>query len=262
MPEAKSLDPGRSMDWGRTSEDYATHRPGPPQEFYERYRSLGVGFPGQRILDLGTGTGELARQFARQGARVCGTDIAAGQIEMARSLAAQEGLAVEFRVAPGEQSPYPDASFGAITANQVWFYFDVPRTIRDVKRLLGPGGLLAVSYFSALPREDLLVRESERLVLEFNPQWTGKDWNGYVSPIAKWAERDFTLKAMFSFDAAIPFTRESWAGRMRACRGIGAALSEEDVRRFDTAHGALLERIAPERFTVLHRLSAHILQPK
>ena len=168
---------------------------------------------------------------------------------------------MDFRIAPGEESPYPDATFDAITANQCWFYFDARRAIQDVKRLLGPGGLLAVSHFSALPREDPLVRESERLVLEFNPQWTGRDWNGYVPPTAKCAERDFTLKAMFWFDAAIPFTRESWAGRMRACRGIGAALSEEDVRRFDAAHEALLERIAPERFTVLHRVNAHVLQP-
>ncbi len=250
------------MDWGLTAADYARHRPGPPLEFYERYRSLGVGLPGQHILDLGTGTGELARQFARQGAQACGTDIAAEQIEMARILAAREGLGVEFQVAPAEQSPYPNACFDAVTANQCWFYFDAPRAIQDVKRMLRPGGLLAVSYFSALPRQDTVVRESERLVLEFNPQWTGKDWNGDVSPVAKWAERDFTPKAMFWFDAAIPFTRESWAGRMRACRGIGASLSMDEVRAFDAAHVSLLERIAPERFTVLHRLSAHFLLPK
>ncbi len=262
MPDAKSPDPGRSMDWGRTSADYARHRPGPPPAFYDRFRALGVGLPGQRILDLGTGTGELARQFARQGAEACGTDIAAPQIEMARELAVREGLRADFRVAPAEQSPFPDASFDAVTANQCWFYFDTPRAIRDVKRMLKPGGVLVVSYFSALPRLDPIVRASEEVVLRFNPQWSGRDWSGEIPPAIKWAQQDFIQQAMFWFDAAIPFTREAWRGRMRACRGIGAALSEEEVRRFDEAHRAVLELVAPERFSILHRMDARFLLPK
>jgi len=61
-------DPGRAIDWGRTSTDYATHRPGPPASLFERLASFGVGLAGQRILDLGTGTGVMARGFARRGA--------------------------------------------------------------------------------------------------------------------------------------------------------------------------------------------------
>jgi len=262
MTETKPLDPGRPMDWGRTSADYAQHRPGPPSAFYDRYRALGVGLPGQRILDLGTGTGELARQFARQGVEAHGTDIAAPQIAMARELAAQEGLSAEFRIAPAEESPFPDASFDAVTANQCWFYFDTSQAGRDVRRLLKPGGLLVVSYFSALPRLDPIVRASEEVVLKFNPQWSGRDWSGDIPPALKWAQEDFMQQAMFWFDATIPFSRESWRGRMRACRGIGAALSDEEVRRFDEAHWAVLERIAPDHFTVLHRVNAHFLLPK
>jgi hypothetical protein len=77
-----------------------------------------------------------------------------------------------------------------------------------------------------------------------------------------WAVGEFTLAAMFWYDEAIPFTRESWRGRIRACRGIGAALSEEAVGEFDAAHDALLREIAGERFTILHRLDAHFLRPR
>jgi hypothetical protein len=51
------IDHGRSIDWGATSRDYATFRPGPPNEFYDRLQVHGIGLPGQRVLDLGTGTG-------------------------------------------------------------------------------------------------------------------------------------------------------------------------------------------------------------
>jgi 2-polyprenyl-3-methyl-5-hydroxy-6-metoxy-1,4-benzoquinol methylase len=79
-----SLDGPNCIDWGKTSLDYSAHRPGPPPSFYHRLAALGVGLPGQSILDLGTGTGVLARQFAQQGATVAGIDIAAEQIAAAQ----------------------------------------------------------------------------------------------------------------------------------------------------------------------------------
>ena len=129
-----SIDPGRSIDWGRTASDYAEFRPGPPPSFYERLRGLGVGLEGQRILDLGTGTGVLACEFALAGCRAIGVDISERQIEMARAQVRDEGLAVEFRVAPAEDTGLPAASFDAVTENQCWLYFDRDRAVAEVKR--------------------------------------------------------------------------------------------------------------------------------
>jgi hypothetical protein len=67
---------------------------------------------------------------------------------------------------------------------------------------------------------------------------------------------------MFVFDEMIPFTRESWRGRIRACRGIGATLIPQQVEAFDRDHDELLRRIAPETFSVLHRINAHLLRPR
>jgi len=69
-PSDLPLDGGRAIDWSRTSADYAMHRPGPPARLYELLAALGVGAGGQRLLDLGTGTGLVAREFARRGAVV------------------------------------------------------------------------------------------------------------------------------------------------------------------------------------------------
>ena len=76
-----------------------------------------------------------------------------------------------------------------------------------------------------------------------------------------WSEDDFEIRAMFVFDEAIPFTRESWLGRIRACRGVGAAMSREQTEIFDREHEALLQRTTADRFSVLHRIDAHILRP-
>ncbi len=250
------IDPGRTIDWGKASIDYAEYRPGPPDSFYTKLAALGVGLPGQRILDLGTGTGVLARRFAQQRARVAGIDISAGQITEARRLEP----AIDWRIEPAESTSFASASFDALTANQCWLYFDKPRAIAEARRLLGPDGLLVTSHFSWLPRLDVIARASEELVLRHNPQWTAGDWHGEIPAMPTWAERDFRLRAMFIYDEPIHFTRDTWRGRIRACRGVGAALDAPAVARFDAEHAALLHRIVPESFTILHRVDAHIFE--
>ncbi len=256
------IDAGRNVDWGRTSEDYDRFRPGPPDSFYRRLNAHDVGLAGQRVADLGTGTGLLARRFAADGATVTGFDIAEGQIRMARAAAVREGLDIRFEVAPAHAIPAADASFDVVTANQCWVYFKQPETIAEVIRVLTPQGLLVISHFSFMPRLDPIVAASERLVLEFNPDWNGADWHGHVPPDPKWARAHFELVGFFVYDEAIPFTRESWRGRMRALRGIGAALSDEAVARFDAEHDAMLSGMAGEAFDIVHRIDAHIYRPR
>ncbi|MCB8932873.1 MAG: class I SAM-dependent methyltransferase [Fimbriimonadaceae bacterium] len=229
---------------------------------FEQFLELGIGTEGQRLLDLGTGTGVMARQFARQGALVSGVDVSPEQIAMAGQLAAEEGLEVEFLPHPAEALPWSGPTFDVATANQCWLYFDRERVVAELRRVLKPGGKLVTSHFSWLPRLDAIARRSEQLVLEFNPDWSAADWSGDVPKVPSWAEPEFEVEAMFVYDEPIAFTRESWRGRFRACRGVGAVLSESEVEAFDAAHHALLHGTAPESFTVLHRLDAHVLKPR
>lgn len=261
MHEQRGPDPGRAMDWGRTSVDYAAHRPGPPRKLYDILAQLDIGKPGQRMLDLGTGTGLVAREFARRGCSVSATDSAQAQIEAARRLAQSEGLTIDFRHAPAEACPFPDASFDVVTASQCWMYFDAARTWAEVKRVLAPGGVLVTTHFSWLPQRDALARASEKLVLQFNPAWQGAGWSGQVPSHPKWADGSAVVRAMFWFDEAIAFSAESWRGRMRACRGVGATLTPAEVDAFDAQHQRLLERLAPPCFKVWHRIDAHVFEP-
>ena len=257
-----ATDPGRSIDWGRTSNDYALYRPGPPPSFFQRLLELGVGLPGQRILDLGTGTGALAREFARQHAVVAATDVSDGQIEQARRLAQQQGLAIDFRCAPAEEAVFPANSFDGATASQCWLYFDAVRVLAALRAQVRPGGWLLTSHFSWLPRVDPIARASEALVLQFNPAWSAADWSGQVPAEPAWARAaDLRVRARFVYDQPIAFTHDSWRGRMRACRGVAAALPQPQVEAFDRAHARLLRELAPEgRFAVLHRIDAHLFE--
>jgi SAM-dependent methyltransferase len=255
------IDGGNPIDWGKTSRDYSTWRPNYPTQFFDLLQSLGVGLASQRILDLGTGVGFLATRFAQAGASVMGLDISVNQIAEARQTAARLGVPAEFIVASAEENGLPDSSFDVVTASQSWLYFDTTRMVPEVKRLLRPGGLLVTSHLYWLPREDAIAHASEQLVLKHNPKWSHAGIKGDVPVLPAWAEGHFGLHAMFVFDERIPFTREAWRGRFRACRAIGASLTAEQTETFDREHDELLRSSVPEEFFVLHRIDAHLLRP-
>ncbi|MDE6737731.1 MAG: class I SAM-dependent methyltransferase, partial [Lachnospiraceae bacterium] len=50
----------------------------------------------------------------------------------------------------------------------------------------------------------------------------------------------------------VSFTRDSWHGRMKACRGVGASLTEPEIAMWEKEHKKLLVEIAPAEFEVLH----------
>lgn len=253
----KTIDNEREFDWGKTSHDYAQYRSGYPESFFDILAALGIGRPEQTILDLGTGTGVLARAFAKRGAIVTGVDIAANQIAMAKELARHDGLEISFEAIPAEAVSFPPESFEVISAGQSWLYFDASLMIPKVLRLLKPNGRLVLTHLLWLPQQDRIAQQSETLLLKHNPDWKGAGYTGVMSPELSWAREHFDLRTFHVMQQPLSFTRETWRGRIRACRGVGASLSAAAVERFDAEHREVLEAIAPESFDVLHQMTVH-----
>jgi len=76
------------------------------------------------------------------------------------------------------------------------------------------------------------------------------------------ANEYFTLIKHEEYDLKVHFTKESWHGRMKACRGVGASLSEEELHKWECEHKALLDEIAPDEFDILHYAAYAILEKK
>ena len=254
----QTIDNNNEFDWGLTSSDYGKYRPGYSEEFYDLLGATGIGIQNQYILDIGSGTGVLARAFASRGARVTAVDSSAQQIEVSRALSYEQGLSIEHIISSFEDVALPEAHFEVVSAGQCWQYFDPKIALNKVMRLLEPNGKLVLTYLSWLPGKDKIAAASEDLVLSFNPAWSGAGEQGLTADAYAWPPDTLTLRDFHTLERPIRFTRESWRGRFRACRGIGASLDAGKVTEFDRAHEQMLHDTAPEEFDVLHQLAAYV----
>lgn len=246
----KNIDNGNPFDWGRTSADYAKFRDIYPEKFYRKILERNLCTDGQSVLDLGTGTGVLPRNMYRYGAKWTATDISENQIAQARILS--EGMDIDYHVTATEDIDFPDDSFDVVTACQCFWYFDHETLMPKIWRMLRQEGSVLVLYMAWLPFEDRIAGESEKLVLKYNPDWSGAGETVHPIWIPDCYKEKFELAYHEEFLLHVPFTRESWNGRMKACRGIGASLSEKEIADWEEEHKKLLVQIAPEKFEVLH----------
>ena len=257
----KDIDGGKAFDWGKTSENYAKYRDIYPQEFYSCLTERGLCIKGQRVLDLGTGTGVIPRNMYRFGAKWTGCDISENQIEQAKLLAAKEGMDIDFFAAPAEEISFPSGTFDVITACQCFWYFDHRTVAPILADLLGADGRLCVMQMAWLPFDDPIAGKSEELVLKYNPTWTGGGETKHPINIPDVMYDYFDMEYHDEYDLMVPFTKDSWHGRMIACRGVGASLTPDELAKWDKEHRALLED-CPEEFDVKHYAAIAVLRKK
>ena len=140
---------------------------GDAPELYERYKVPALFRPlaqlfleqvglrvGERVLDVACGTGIVARLAAPQvgpAGQVVGLDFHTGMLDVARAQPSGSGATVEWRHGDAMALPFADASFDVVLCQQgLQFFPDKVRGLREMARVLVPGGRLALSVWGAV----------------------------------------------------------------------------------------------------------------
>lgn len=200
---------------------YADFRPRYPRELFAWLATL---VPRRELAwDCAAGSGQASADLAEHFARVVATDASRAQIG-----AAAPHPRIDYRVAPAEASGLADGSVDLVTVAQALHWFDLAGFYAEVRRVLRPGGVLAVWTYGVLTIEGA---EADRLVQQFYHDTVGPYWpperahveNGYRSlafPFTELAAPSFAMEVRWALPQLLGYFR-SWSatGRFAAARG-------------------------------------------
>jgi SAM-dependent methyltransferase len=165
--------------------------------------------PGERILDLATGTGWTSRVVARRGGTVIGVDIAAELLNAARASADAEGLAIEYRLGDAEHLPFEDGEFDAVVSTCGIMFASRPEAAAaELARVCRPGGRIALTTWLS----DSNLAKMFDVMRPYMPQPLGPaprspfEW-GRIERICELLEGSFQLR----FEKGISYYREAGA---------------------------------------------------
>jgi SAM-dependent methyltransferase len=146
----------QQMDWtaygGSAAEIYERHMvPAIFGPWAEDLVALAKPQPGERVLDVACGTGVVARLVAQSvgpSGAVVGFDLNPGMLAVARALPPPHGAQIEWREGNVSAMPFPDRTFDLVLCQQgLQFFPDRPGALREMHRVLGHGGRLALSVW-------------------------------------------------------------------------------------------------------------------
>jgi len=221
--EAGSYDEKWSISYDERCIDYATGR--------FKLVAGEQGWPYGRALELGSGTGFFLLNLMQGGVAERGsvTDLSPGMVQVALRNAAGLGLDVDGKVADAERIPYEDNTFDLVVGHAVLHHIpDVPAALREVLRVLKPGGRFV---FAGEPTKigDWYARRLGRLTWAATTQLTR------LRPLRSWRRSQAELD------------ESSRAAALEAVVDIHTFDPDELARQKDPAGALQLQRVPEQR---------------
>ncbi len=121
-----------------------------------------------------------------------------------------------------------------------------------------PGGCVVIAHFDWIPLPENVVAVTEAIILRHTPTWPFAGRAGlYPQWLVDLQSAGFTGIETFSFDLDVPYSHESWVGRVRASAPVAGSLDDDGVRACsDELAAMLVERFPDEPLAVPHRVWA------
>ncbi|MER7272885.1 class I SAM-dependent methyltransferase [Dactylosporangium sp. NPDC000244] len=230
--------------FGADAERYNRARPGYPAALIER---ILAGSPGRTVLDVGCGTGIVARQLQAAGCSVLGVDPDPRMAEVAR----RQGLEVE--VARIEAWDPAGRAFDAVVAGQTWHWVEPVGGAATAARALRPGGLLALFWNGVEPPPEVAEATGDAL-REHIPVPGRFSFGGEAyRPLADRAAEGMRTAGGFgepepwTFPWRRDYTRDEWLEQVSTSGGVNRLPAE-------TLAGVLAKvgRAIPDAFPVVY----------
>lgn len=169
---------------------------------------------------------------------------------------------ISYIVSSAETVDFPDKHFDTVTACQCYVYFDKSIVFPKIHKILKDSGHFCILFMAWLVDESEIASNSEKLILKYNPSWSAHNLKRFTYDFPEEAQGLFEVENSFVYDTPVTFTRESWHGRMKACRGVGASsMSAAEIMQWEKEHIEYLNS-KPETFDIPHFVTVLNLRKK
>ena len=224
--------------FAKVSKAYASHRPTYPPELFVWLAKISPQL--DMAWDCATGTGQAATALADHFKQVWATDASGAQIA-----ASTHCPGVTYHTAPADNSGLPDQSVNLVTVAQALHWFNLDSFYTEVRRVLKPGGLLAVWTYGIFLVEGTNAASVQMLLDRFYHETVGACWpperqhveNGYAD-----LAFPFTEMAPPSFAMAVDWTLDDLAGYLRSW---SATSRYHELHGFDPVGVLVEQHLAP-----------------
>lgn len=234
--------------WGSRSRDWAEIEAQQRPTYEEAIRRVGIA-TGQRVLDIGCGSGAFLRLAADRSAHVSGLDASEELLQLARERVPDADL----RVGDMEALPFADGAFDVVAGfNSFFFAADMVAALREAGRVAKPGGSVVIQVWGRPEACDLTAMK--HVLAPFLPQPAAPAPALWAPGVLEGIARDAGLVPLEAFDLtwAYEFPDEQALGRAMLSPGMVAiALRSADE---DTLRSGIVEALSPYRTPDGYRL--------
>ncbi len=221
--------------FSKQSSTYKRYRPTYPDSFYERILKY---TSGRGVCwDVGTGNGQVAEQLARYFGEVQATDVSENQIAYA-----VQKPNIFYQVGRAEKTSFEDHTFDLITVGQAIHWFDHESFNQEVKRVLKPGGVLAIWCYEL----SQATPEIDQVIWNFYTDKIGAYWaperryidDHYATIPFPFEEIDQPTEPLFM---QVNWSLENMEGYLNSWSSVQKYISEHGINPVDE----VVERLKP-----------------
>ncbi len=213
----------RARAFDAWADDYEHYRPGYPAALFDLITDR-LHLPADAtVVDLGAGTGKVARATAARGWRTTAVEPGEPMLAVLRARAAAEGVDIDVVRAGAEDTGLSNASFDAALAGEAYHWFDAAAALAEMARIVRPGGGIAFFWNVVDEARSPLVASERRLVAEY-----GIDGSDVRRPGPQPETRDAVV-ASGAFDEP-EFVQVSHVVEMSGADYVGLAYTKSHLR--------------------------------
>lgn len=240
--------------FGGHSDDYERYRPLYPTALWDAIVALetGAALGEKRIVDLGAGTGKGSLELARRGFDVTAVEPDPRMRAAGAEAAQAAGADVWWQAGSAEATGLPDQSHDLAVAAQAFHWFDPANTFAEMRRILRPGGGVALWWNERQVAGCAWLEAFEQLVQKHNPayrpDYRSRDWEAILR------EGGLADVQVQEFDHEQESSEQHFLGFVRSISYIRGALDDPAFARFCSDLKALLaEHHGASAFAIPYR---------